>query len=114
MILEEGKFYRDGLGDVHGPMKIVAKILGGNIYPFEDTMTGQSYTKDGSFIAGESSARDLIEEVPGKVVTLYCGKDREDLEWYACEIPVPTDTLKITFHEIAGKADPSSVRMELI
>ena len=114
MKLEEGKFYRDDFGDVHGPMKRDDDYPE---YPFYVEMTGNVYTETGS-VDGTyldcASPHDLIEEVPGKVVTLYCGKDREDLEWYACEIPVPTDTLKITFHDIAGKPDPSSVRMELI
>lgn len=110
MKLEEGKFYRDGLGAIVGPMVLCDKVG----KPFRDKLTVQSYTRSGRFFSNRRSKRDLIEEVPGKVVTLYCGKDREDLEWYACEIPVPTDTLKITFHDIAGKADPSSVRMELI
>ena len=110
MKLEEGKFYRNGLGAVVGPMERRKD----KEYPFRDKRTGNDYTEDGSFSAWRSGGWDLIEEVPGRVVTLYCGKDREDLEWYASETPVSTDTLKITFHDIAGKGDPSSVRMELI
>lgn len=107
MKLEEGKFYRDGLGDVVGPMERTNEYE----YPFRDKLTGNNYTKDGSYMAWGSSQRDLIEEVPGKVVTLYC--DETD-QWYASETPANTDKLKITFNDIAGKADPSSVRMELI
>ena len=107
MKLEEGKFYRDGFGDVVGPMKW-RKDRG---YPFVDKATGDSYTKDGLFKSWGQSQRDLIEEVPGKVVTLYC--DETD-QWYASETPANTDKLKITFNVIRDDADPSSVRMELI
>ena len=107
MKLEEGKFYRDGLNNFVGPMERRKD----REYPFLDKLTGNDYTKDGSYMAWRSSQRDLIEEVPGKVVTLYCG---ENGEWYASETPVSTDALKITFNDIDGKADPSSVRMELI
>lgn len=107
MKLEEGKFYRDGLGTVVGPMERSKD----KVYPFYVEMTGNSYTEDGSFRAWRSSEGDLIEEVPGKVVTLYC--DETD-QWYASETPANTDKLKITFNVIREKADPSSVRMELI
>ena len=114
MKLEEGKFYRDGFGDVHGPMKRDDDYPE---YPFYVEMTGNVYTETGSVDGTYSdcaSPHDLIEEVHGRVVTLYCGKDREDLEWYASETPANTDKLKITFNVIRDDADPSSVRMELI
>ena len=107
MKLEEGKFYRDGLDNFVGPMERTNEYE----YPFRDKLTGNSYTEDGSFRAWRSSEGDLIEEVPGKVVTLYC--DETD-QWYASETPANTDKLKITFNVIRDDADPSSVRMELI
>lgn len=107
MKLEEGKFYRDGLDNFVGPMERRKD----REYPFLDKLTGNDYTKDGSYMAWRSSQRDLIEEVPGKVVTLYC--DETD-QWYASETPANTDKLKITFNVIRDDAVPSSVRMELI
>ena len=108
MKLEEGKFYRDGFGAVVGPMKRDDDYPE---YPFYDEMTENVYTETGSVYSGSQHDRDLIEEIPGKVVTLYCG---ETDQWYASETPANTDKLKITFNIIDGKADPSSVRMELI
>ena len=111
MKLEEGKFYRDGFGDVHGPMKRDDDYPE---YPFYVEMTGNVYTETGS-VDGTyldcASPHDLIEEVPVKVVTLHCG---ETDQWYASETPANTDKLKITFNVIRDDADPSSVRMELI
>lgn len=112
MKLEEGKFYQDGFGDVVGPMK----RDDGCMYPFFATIRGHSFTEGGKFIVDCVSRFDLIEEVPvpGKVVTLYCGEDDTDGEWYASETPANTDTLKITFNVKDGKVDPSSVRMEAL
>ena len=107
MKLEEGKFYRDGMGAVVGPMVLCDKVG----KPFRDKLTVQSYTRSGRFFSSRRSKRDLIEEVPGNVVTLHCG---ETDQWCASETPDDNDTLKITFNIIGDKADPSSVRMELI
>lgn len=63
--LREGAFYRDGTGDVMGPMKRLQNLSETAAYVFECEATENTYTAEGVYEIGQvRNGLDLVEEVP--------------------------------------------------
>lgn len=72
MQIEEGKFYRDGCGDVIGPMRPLPddgsrlRWIGVDNGTKREGLVEHTYTDDGSYFEdGHESECDLVEEVEG-------------------------------------------------
>jgi hypothetical protein len=148
MQIEEGKFYKNRVGDKVGPMRLVgARTL--QAYPWADNCH-RLYTNKGMYGVLESSSKDLIEEWeepaalppateadggwgdwhegvgPGvPIATLDYREERINGVWRWQSRPrkpvvktlervigTPTKSYRVSFNEIDGVIDCSSVKME--
>jgi hypothetical protein len=140
MQIEEGKFYKNRVGDKVGPMRFVG------LYPWADNCH-RLYTNKGMYGVLESSSKDLIEEweepateadggwgdwVPGQAPAGSAFEDGKDVQqefiggvWRQRSRPrkpvvkklervigTPTKSYRVLFNEIDGVIDCSSVKME--